>query len=360
MTTRRGDRKTKEPRPSTSAGTQASFYLAGEYADQGDRLLVQDGDTIELYSVDLRLAQHWYSEAWRGRRFDCAPFRGQLLDGDLQPEQAKTLRSSGLVLAQCVRHGKGMPVVDHHNGHPIYGSGVEILIGEVFEAALGGLIENETGIAGLTISPMHTGYALHEGRSVGKASIEIVSKAVRKERPDLRAHRSPDGTITMFFSDIEGSTAANARLGDRRWMEILREHDSIMRRQIGLHRGFEVKTIGDAFMVAFQSAIDSVRCAAAIQREFARRNEDADHAIRVRIGLHTGEAVKVEDDFYGRHINYAARVSSQAKRNQVIVSSLLKDVVAPSGEFVFRAMKPVALKGFPGTHILYELRWEPR
>src|SRR6266850_403569 len=60
---------------------QRTYYLAAEYSDQGDRLLVDEGDRIELYSLDLRLAQHWYADAWRGRRFDTSPFNDQLLDG---------------------------------------------------------------------------------------------------------------------------------------------------------------------------------------------------------------------------------------------------------------------------------------
>jgi hypothetical protein len=87
----------------------------------------------------------------------------------MEPEQAEDIKNSGLVLAECLRHGDGMPVAEEYNGHPIYGSAVDVLIGAIFEGALGYLIEQETGIAGLTISPMHTGYALYEGRPVGRA-----------------------------------------------------------------------------------------------------------------------------------------------------------------------------------------------
>jgi adenylate cyclase len=90
-----------------------------------------------------------------------------------------------------------------------------VLIGELFYAALGHLIEHETGIAGLTISPTHTRYALHEGRSVGKASMD---------------------TVTILFSDIEHSTLLNERLGDARWMALLREHNAIVRREEAFHK----------------------------------------------------------------------------------------------------------------------------
>lgn len=336
---------------------QCTYYVAAEYIDHGDRLLVEDADKIELYSVDLKLAQHWYAAAWRGKRFDLKPFNEQCIAWDLEPEQAEEIKNSGLVLAECLRHGDGMPVVEEYKGQPIYGSAVDILIGEVFEAALGYLIEQETGIAGLTISPMHTGYALHEGRAVGKASIDTVAQSVAKERPNLTAHTAPDGTVTILFSDIVGSTVINERLGDARWMELLREHNEIVRREKALHRGYEVKTIGDAFMLAFQSARDALRCAISIQQAFSERNHTAKPMIRVRIGLHTGELVREGDDFFGRHVHFAARVGSKAMADEILVSSLLREVVEPSGEFSFEARKPEPLKGFRKRHRLHLVRW---
>jgi class 3 adenylate cyclase len=336
---------------------QRTYYVAAEYSDHSDRLLVEDGDLIELYSLDLTLAQHWYAQAWRGERLDLGPFKAQRLDWDMESEQAEHIKSSGLVLAQCVRHGEGMPIVEEYNGHPVYGSAVDVLIGEVFHAALGHLIEQETGIAGLTISPMHTRYALHEGRSVGKASIDTVARSVAQERPNLAPHVAPDGTVTILFSDIENSTLLNERLGDARWMELLREHNAIVRREKAFHKGFEVKTIGDAFMLAFQSAKDALRCAIGIQRAFAKRNKARKPPIHVRIGVHTGELVREADDFYGLHVNFAARVGSKATAGTILVSSLLRELVEPSGEFSFEARAPEALKGFKKKHILHVVRW---
>ena len=336
---------------------QRTYYVDAEYSDHGARLLVEDGNGIELYSVDLKLAQYWYAAAWRGKRFDLSAFKEQRLDWDMEPEQAKSIKESGLMLARCLRHGDGMPIVDEYNGHPIYGSAVEILIGEVFEGALGWLIERETGIAGLTISPMHTGYALYEGRAVGKASIDSVANSVAVERPNLRSHVAPDGTVTILFSDIEDSTILNEHLGDDRWMKLLLEHNKTVRREKSLHNGFEVKTIGDAFMIAFQSARDALRCAIGIQRAFAKSNITAKQPISVRIGLHTGELIREADDFYGRHVNFAARVGSQATAGDILVSSLLHELVRPSGEFIFIARRPVTLKGFEGKHPLSSVQW---
>lgn len=250
-----------------------------------------------------------------------------------------------------------MPIVESYRGHPIYGSAVEILIGEVFEAALGHLIEQETGIAGLTISPMHTGYALFEGRNVGTASISVVAETVSHERPNLARQTAPDGTITMLFSDIEGSTALLERIGDARWMMLLREHNEIVRREKALNAGYEVKTIGDAFMLAFRSVREGLRCAIGIQRAFATRNTSAKDLLRVRIGIHTGELIKEGDDFFGRHVNFAARVASRAKAGEVLVSSLVRELCESSGEFVFFPLRLVTLTGFRGKQRLHLVKW---
>jgi class 3 adenylate cyclase len=350
-------KKIKRTSKSESGSKQKTYYVAAEYVDHNDRLLVENGKNIELYSVDLKLAQHWYAAAWRGNRFDLSAFRDKRIGWDLEPEQAEEIKNSGLVLAQCLRHGDGMPVVEKYKGNPIYGSAVDVLIGEVFEAALGYLIEEETGIAGLTISAMHTGYALHEGRPVGRASIGVVARNVVKERPDLTAQAAPNGTVTILFSDVVDSTAINERIGDQEWMRLLREHNEIIRRQKALHAGYEVKTIGDAFMLAFRSARDALNCAIGIERAFSKRNRTARQQIQVRIGLHTGELVHEDDDFYGRHVNFAARVASKADAREILVSSLLRDVVEPSGEFSFEARKPEVLKGFAKKHALHVVRW---
>jgi hypothetical protein len=77
-------------------------------------------------------------------------------------------------------------------------------------------------------------------------SIDTVARGALAEQPDLRPHAAPDGTVTIMFSDIEGSTAMADRLGDTKFMEVLREHNAIVRKQIKAHNGFEVKSEGDA------------------------------------------------------------------------------------------------------------------
>jgi class 3 adenylate cyclase/tetratricopeptide (TPR) repeat protein len=191
-----------------------------------------------------------------------------------------------------------------------------------------------------------------------QTSIDAVAASVYVDKPDLRPHAAPDGTVTILFSDIEGSTALNERVGDKRWMELLREHNAIVREKVKAHGGFEVKSEGDGFMLAFQSARRAIDCAIAIQQALAQRNQSADEPIRVRMGLHTGEAIKEGDDFFGKHVNLAARIAGQAKGGEVLVSSLLKELTDSVGDIPFGEGREVELKGLAGSHRAFALEWE--
>ena len=183
-------------------------------------------------------------------------------------------------------------------------------------------------------------------------SMEAVAHAVQVDRPDLGVAAAPDGTVTLLFTDIEGSTERNQDLGDRGWMAVLRHHHELIRERVADHQGFEVKSMGDGFMIAFSSARRAVRCAADIQYAIAKTDE---LDVRVRAGLHAGEAVREGDDFYGTTVNMAARVAGSAAGGEVLVSPLVKALVDPCGEFDFDPPRATALKGIPGSHELYPL-----
>jgi len=191
-----------------------------------------------------------------------------------------------------------------------------------------------------------------------KTSIDAVVAVVHSEHPDLRQHASPDGTVTLLFSDIEGSTAKTEELGDQRWMEVLREHNAIVREQLAAHEGFEVKSEGDGFMLAFQSARKALECAIETQKAFATRAESSDQPITVRMGLHTGEMIKEGDDFFGKHVNLAARIAGQASGGEILVSSLLRELTASGGDIAFGEPREVELKGLSGAHHVYAVSWQ--
>ncbi len=100
----------------------------------------------------------------------------------------------------------------------------------------------------------------------------------------------PTGTVTLLFTDIEGSTRLLQQLGEC-YAEVLAECRQLLRSMFQQYNGFEVDTQGDAFFVAFARASDAVATAAAIQRALAAHSWPKDSAVRVRIGLHTGEQV---------------------------------------------------------------------
>ena len=109
-------------------------------------------------------------------------------------------------------------------------------------------------------------------------------------------------------------------------------------------------------MVAFSSARRALECAIAIQNNLASHNaENSGEPITVRIGLHTGEAIKEREDFFGKTVILSARIASQARGGQILVSSLLKALVESSGEFEFGGGVEMELKGLAGTHQVFEL-----
>lgn len=190
-----------------------------------------------------------------------------------------------------------------------------------------------------------------------RTAIDRIVSWVEEEQPDLGRASAPDGTVTLLFSDIENSTRLNERLGDQRWLEMLGTHNSIVRAQVGEHGGYEVKSQGDGFMVAFPSARQAVSCAIDIQRALARRAANGELPLRVRIGIHTGEAIRHSGDFYGKSVILAARIADQAQGGEILVSSLVEQLVAPSGDLRFKDAGEVELKGLSGRQQLYRVAW---
>jgi class 3 adenylate cyclase len=196
------------------------------------------------------------------------------------------------------------------------------------------------------------------------SSIGVVAAAVEAERPDLRPHAAPDGTVTIFFTDIEGSTALAQRLGDRAYHALLSEHNRIVREQVARHGGHEVKHTGDGFMVAFASAAGALSCAVDIQKAFAAHNaerasahpEPAEAPIKVRIGLNTGESVQEEGDYFGTAVTLAARVADRAQGGQILVSELVRNLVGSLAGVEFRNAGRKQLKGI-GRRRVYEVAW---
>ena len=191
-----------------------------------------------------------------------------------------------------------------------------------------------------------------------KTSIDAVASAVQSEQPDLRSRAAPDGTVTILFSDIEGSTQMTEQLGDQLMQQVLRGHNDIVRHQVAAFGGFEVKSLGDGFMLAFSSARRALQCAMAIQRAFAAHNhEHPEEPVLVRMGLHTGEFVQEMDDFFGKNVILASRIADQAHGGEILVSSLLKELTDSAGDIQFGEGQEMELKGLSGLNRVYLVDW---
>ena len=188
-------------------------------------------------------------------------------------------------------------------------------------------------------------------------SIDTIAAAVQSEQPNLAPQAAPDGTVTLMFSDIIDSTATNERLGDAAWMALLHDHNEVIRERVANNNGYEVKSMGDGFMLAFRSARDGLNCAIGVQRAIAARNKTAEEPVEVRIGLHTGEAVQEQGDFFGKHVNLAARIGGKAAAGEILVSSLLAQLVGPSGEFELSERPAMQLKGLDGEYVTHDVEW---
>jgi adenylate cyclase len=184
-------------------------------------------------------------------------------------------------------------------------------------------------------------------------SMDRIATLVQDERPDLEPLTSTEGTVTIMFTDLESSTATNESMGDDAFLPLLLKHNEIVRTRTVECGGSVVKSQGDGFMLAFPSARRAVECATTVQREVAT----VDERLRVRMGLHTGEPVRHADDFYGRDVAYAARIGSAANGGEVLVSSLVKSLVEPSGSVTFAAARELELKGFDGLQTVFAVEW---
>jgi class 3 adenylate cyclase/tetratricopeptide (TPR) repeat protein len=169
----------------------------------------------------------------------------------------------------------------------------------------------------------------------------------------------PQGTVTVLFTDVVGSTSLRTGRGDAAAHEVIHAHFELVRQQIAQHSGQEVKTIGDSFMVAFASARKAVACAVAVQRALEEHNRrHPDQEVRVRIGLNTGEAIREEGDLFGSAVDAAARIIAKAEGGQILVSETVRAVIGSAKDLQFVDRGRFRLKGFPERWRLYEVAWQ--
>lgn len=165
---------------------------------------------------------------------------------------------------------------------------------------------------------------------------------------DEAPHDAVRVLATVAFTDIVDSTACAARLGDRRWSELLLRHDAIVRRELVDAGGEEVKTTGDGFLVTFASPTSAVRWAGAVARGVASLG------VGVRAGIHTGECLRMNDDLIGITLHICARICALADPGEVLVSGTVKELTNRSElRFLDRGAQP--LRGISEPWQVYAL-----
>ena len=171
--------------------------------------------------------------------------------------------------------------------------------------------------------------------------------------------RADDGgaPVTLLFTDMTGSTALTQRLGDAGAQEIVRAHNDIVRRSLAANGGKEVKHTGDGLMVSFTSASSALECAIAIQQGVAAFVEERPESdLRVRVGLNAGEPVAEGGDYFGTAVQLAARICDLAEPGQILVSGVVRDLVAGK-KYLFADHGETVPRGFEDAVHLYEARW---
>lgn len=162
-----------------------------------------------------------------------------------------------------------------------------------------------------------------------------------------------EGMFTLMFTDVEGSTAHASELGDRRFTQLMSDHISLVSRLAAHFGGQLVKAVGDGALLVFSSSRAAVSCAVEIQRETTA----AGVPYAVRIGIHAGDVVRTDADVMGFAVNKAARVTSAAGGGQIVVSSVVRELVGSDPSCRFGGSFFAELKGIDGIHELVPVEW---
>ena len=184
-------------------------------------------------------------------------------------------------------------------------------------------------------------------------TIDSLAREATGDDASLREMLRRGGTITVMFSDIADSTRLATEMGDEAWFAVLQDHDHLVRGAVGEADGRVIKAQGDGFMASFTSASKAVVCAIRIQQAIETDGGD----LRVRIGLHTGDAIELDDgDWIGRHVITASRIADSADGGQIHASDLVYELTRSLPDMPFGSATIVELKGL-GQVVIRPVLW---
>jgi len=279
-----------------------------------------------------RLQRRTFTEPEETRRFSNGCLRTVALDEIVFGEYRM---EPGWRWSKDVKPIVGTPFCQqHHVGYALQGHlRVTMKDGSVLEIRAGDAYEIPPG---------------HDGESIGDVAylaVEFSGARTFGLAPDTAG----EGVIaTLTFTDIVGSTAVLARVGDAAWREMLLEHNAAMRFELDRHRGRELKTTGDGFLAAFDSPSRAVRCGQAMVAASRAKGLD------IRVGCHTGEVELIQNDARGVAVHAAARVMSLAGAGEVFVSWTTRDLLAGSAIAV-ETTGTHELKGLDGPREIFRV-----
>ena len=173
-------------------------------------------------------------------------------------------------------------------------------------------------------------------------ALDEVHESLRIEQPSLGGVAAPDGTVSIVFTDVEDSTLLSEQLGDLQWVELLHWHHRVVVESATSNQGFVVKSLGDGYMLAFASASDAITCAQRVV-DLSKKG-DSGRTLAVRAGIHTGDAVRDLNDFYGHTVTVAARVAALANGGEILATRVVRDLTR-GRDFSWGPVRTVELKG---------------
>lgn len=201
----------------------------------------------------------------------------------------------------------------------------------------------------------HLSFTVTNEESVGlelTTTLDELLELAQDQAPPT-AGMSADGSVTIVFTDLEGSTALMESLGEERWLQLLGWHDSIVRQQTAVFGGTVVKGQGDGFMLAFPASGAAAACAMALQRSLG--DGWAGVQVRARIGMHSGNAKAEGGDFFGRTVVVSARVSDSAGGGEILLTQSVQEDL--NGAFPLEGPRTLSLRGLSGTYTVFALAW---
>ena len=188
------------------------------------------------------------------------------------------------------------------------------------------------------------------GYDIAAGLANIVGSLTAQDGEDITAAAGSSGLVTLMFTDVEDSTRLSHERGEADWIRMVQGHFDNVARIVESDGGTVVKTLGDGTMAAFPTTSGAADAAIAIQRT------EGEDGFRIRIGIHTGEAVALGSDYAGIAVAKAARVASAASGGEILLSATAKELLTRF-DYSTGEDRVAELKGIPGTHRLTPLAY---